>query len=110
MKYLLEICCGLDIHKETVVACLLKRILANQPQSEIRGFSTLLLDLEKLKNWLESENCNHIAMESTGIYWIPIYIILEDALEGTMNLVVINARHMRNVPGKKTDKNDDTEC
>lgn len=106
MKDLLEICCGLDIHKETVVACLLKGNLTSQPQSEIREFSTLLPDLEKLKNWLESESCNHIAMESTGIYWIPIYTILEDALEGTMNLVVTNARHMRNVPGKKTDKND----
>lgn len=106
MKDLLEICCGLDVHKETIVACLLKGTLTSEPQSEIREFSTLLPDLEKLKNWLISESCMHVAMESTGVYWFPIYDILEDAFNGNMNLVVANARHMKNVPGKKTDKND----
>jgi transposase len=106
MKDLLEICCGLDVHKETIVACLLKGTLTSEPQSEIREFSTLLPDLEKLKNWLTSENCMHVAMESTGVYWFPVYDILEDAFNGNMNLIVANARHMKNVPGKKTDKND----
>jgi transposase len=62
MKDLLEICCGLDIHKETIVGYLLKGTLTEEPSSEIREFSTLLPDLEKLKNWLIFENCMHVAM------------------------------------------------
>ena len=107
MQDLLEICCGLDVHKETVVACLLKGSVHNdKPQKTIRTFSTLLPGLEELKAWLESENCRYVAMESTGVYWQPVYNILESALEGTMVVIVTNARHMKNVPGKKTDMKD----
>ena len=106
MQDILECCCGLDIHKDSIVACLLKGPLNKQPFSEIKVFSTLLSDLESLKEWLVKENCMHVAMESTGIYWIPVYETLETAFDGHMSLIVANARHMKNVPGKKTDMKD----
>jgi len=106
MQDILEICCGLDVHKETVVACLLKGVLNNKPQAKTRTFPTLLSGLEELKSWLEEENCRHVAMESTGVYWQPIYNVLESAFDGTIVLIVANARHMKNVPGKKTDMKD----
>lgn len=106
MKDLLEICCGLDVHKETVVACLLKGNINGNPEATIRTFSTLLIGLDELKVWLEEENCRHVAMESTGIYWQPVYNVLEEAFDSNMVLIVANARHMKNVPGKKTDMKD----
>ena len=106
MKDILDCCCGLDIHKDTIVACLLKGPVNMQPTSEIRTFTTLIHDIEELKNWLESHGCKHVAMESTGIYWQPVYEVLELAFNGDMSLVVVNARHMKNVPGKKTDMKD----
>ena len=106
MQDILETCCGLDVHKETVVACLLKGGLGNNPIKEIRTFSTLLPGLEELQVWLEVENCQHVAMESSGVYWQPVYNVLEGAFDGTMVLIVANARHMKNVPGKKTDMKD----
>lgn len=106
MQDILECCCGLDVHKESLVACLLKGPVNQQPSSEIRVFSTLRDDLEALKTWLVEQNCMHVAMESTGIYWIPVYEILETAFDGSISLVIANARHMKNVPGKKTDMKD----
>jgi transposase len=106
MQDILEICCGLDVHKETVVACLLKGSINANPKTNIRTFSTLISGLEELKTWLEEENCRHVAMESTGVYWHPVYNILESAFDGNMVLIVANARHMKNVPGKKTDMKD----
>jgi transposase len=106
MQDILECCCGLDIHKDSIVACLLKGPVNEQPTSEIRVFSTLLSDLDALKAWLVEENCMHVAMESTGIYWIPVYETLETAFDGHISLIVANARHMKNVPGKKTDMKD----
>ncbi len=79
MKDLLEISCGLDIHKEKIVACILTGPLGKPTHSEIREFTTLIPDMIALRDWIISENCHHIAMESTGIYWMPIYEILEDA-------------------------------
>ena len=106
MEDLLEISCGLDIHKEKIVACILTGPLGKPTHSEIREFTTLIPDMLALRDWIISENCHHIAMESTGIYWIPIYEILEDAFSGDITLLVVNARHMKNVPGKKTDMRD----
>ncbi|WP_255405164.1 IS110 family transposase [Thermoanaerobacterium sp. RBIITD] len=94
------------MHKESVVACLLKGPINKQPTSEIRIFSTLLSDLDSLKAWLVEESCMHMAMESTGIYWVSVYETLETAFDGRMFLIVANARHMKNVPGKKTDMKD----
>jgi transposase len=106
LQDILEICCGLDVHKDTVVACLLKGNVDGNPSKEIRTFSTLLPELEQLKLWLEEEQCHHVAMESTGVYWQPVYTALESAFDGTMVIIVANARHMKNVPGKKTDIKD----
>ena len=106
MKDLLEISCGLDVHKEKIVACILKGPLGKRTTTEIREFTTLIPDMLALRDWIVSENCHHVAMESTGIYWIPIYEILEEAFSGDITLLVVNARHMKNVPGKKTDMRD----
>jgi transposase len=73
---------------------------------DIRVFKTFLDDLTQMRIWLEAEGCCHVAMESTGVYWCPVYDALENACGGKMELFVTNARHMRNVPGKKTDIKD----
>ncbi len=106
MRDLLEICCGLDIHKDKIVACMLNGPLGQPTNSEIRVFTTLIPDMAALRDWIVSSDCHHVAMESTGIYWQPIYEILEDAFSGDITLLVVNARHMKNVPGKKTDMRD----
>ena len=108
MQDILDCCCGLDIHKESIVACVLKGPLEEglKPRSEIREYGTQLYNLMALRKWLEEQNCHYVAMESTGIYWQPVYAVLETALSDAMHLLVVNARHMKNVPGKKTDMRD----
>ncbi len=108
MEDILECCCGLDVHKESIVACLMKGSIEAKlkPASEIREYGTQLMDLLALRAWLEEKDCHYVAMESTGIYWHPEYAVLEQALSDDMHLLVVNARHMRNVPGKKTDMRD----
>lgn len=108
MQDILAVCCGLDIHKESIVACILKGPVreGRKPQGEMREFGTQLSQLLSLRKWLEEEQCQYVAMESTGIYWQPVYAVLETALSDTMHLFLVNARHMKNVPGKKTDMRD----
>ena len=108
MEDILECCCGLDVHKESIVACVLKGPIGSKlkPESEIREFGTRLKDLLTMREWLEEHDCRYVAMESTGIYWHPVYAVLEKSLSDDMHLLVVNARHMRNVPGKKTDMRD----
>lgn len=105
MKDLLEKCCGLDVHKDIIVACILSGPIGRTTVSEIREFSTLASGLAELRDWITATGCSHIAMESTGIYWIALYEVLEAAPE-KLTLLVVNARHMKNVPGKKTDMRD----
>jgi transposase len=95
-------CCGLDIHKKTVVACLMTSETGQPPVQTIRTFSTMTADLLALADWLHAAGCTHVAMESTGVYWRPIYNILE----GLLTLLVVNAQHMKAVPGRKTDVKD----
>jgi len=95
-------CCGLDIHKKTVVACLMTSEAGQPPAQTIRTFSTMTADLLALVDWLHAAGCTHVAMESTGVYWRPIYNILE----GLFTLLVVNAQHMKAVPGRKTDVKD----
>jgi transposase len=95
---------GLDVHKRTVVACLITTRPDGQLHKEIRTFSTLTADLLRLADWLAAAGCTHIAMESTGIYWRPVYNILE--LAGQFELLVVNAQHCKTVPGRKTDVRD----
>ena len=108
MQDILDCCCGLDVHKESIVACVLKGPLEEglKPRGEYPGDGTQLASLLDLKNWLEEQDCHDVAMESTGIYWQPVYAVLETALSDSMHLLVVNARHMKNVPGKKTDLRD----
>ncbi len=98
MDIIVERGAGLDVHKETVVAC----IMGTGIKKEIRTFSTMTNDLMRLKIWLNENRITHIAMESTGVYWKPIFNILEDAFE----VILVNARHVKNVPGRKTDVKD----
>ena len=95
--------CGMDVHKEVVVACV--RILDMQDgtvQSTLRRFGTMTADLLELRYWLAQEQVTHVAMESTGVYWQPIFNILE----GHFEVWVVNAQHIKKVPGRKTDMKD----
>jgi transposase len=95
-------CCGLDIHKKIVVACLITPGPAGQPHKELRRFGTMTADLLALADWLGAAACTHVAMESTGVYWQPIYNLLEDRF----TLLLVNAQHIKQVPGRKTDVRD----
>ncbi len=95
-------CCGLDIHKKLVVACLLTPGAHGQPQKEIRSFGTMTADLLELADWLRAAGCTHVAMEATGVYWQPLYNLLEEHF----TLLLVNARHIKAVPGRKTDVRD----
>ena len=106
MQDILECCMGFDIHRDTIVACLLRGPVDAKPECEIRTFGTLAPEMEKLREWVVSSGCRTIAMESTGIYWQPVYELLESCFDSEIQLMVVNARHMKNVPGKKTDMRD----
>lgn len=94
-------CCGLDVHKETVVACVLIRE-GDQLQKEIRTFRTMTSDILLLHDWLLAHGATHVAMESTGVYWKPVF----NLLEGSFNVLLVNAAHIKAVPGHKTDVKD----
>jgi transposase len=103
MEVLHPRCAGLDVHKDSVVACV--RIASDGAvRQEVRTFGTMTTALEELAEWLRVEGCTHAAMEATGVYWKPVWHVLEDTLE----LVLANAMHIKNVPGRKTDVNDAT--
>src|SRR5260221_13052186 len=101
MELLHRRCCGLDVHKDTVVACL--RLVSNgKVTTEVRTFRTITADLLKLSGWLAGNDCPHVAMEATGVYWKPVWDILGG---GGFVLVLANAGHVRKVPGRKTYAN-----
>lgn len=102
MQVLYPCCCGLDIHKKFVVACLMTTTPDGQVQKEVRTFSTMTQDLLALLDWLHAAGCTHVALESTGSYWRPVY----NLLEGQFTILVGNAYHMKTVPGRKTDVKD----
>ena len=102
MQVVYERCGGLDIHKKLVVACLIVLAANGQRHKEIRTFGTTTQELLLLKDWLEAHGCTHIDMESTGVYWKPIF----NLLEGDFELLVVNAQHLKAVPGRKTDVRD----
>jgi transposase len=102
MDVLYERVAGLDVHKDTVVACV--RIVADgKTKRECRTFAATTEQLVELRAWLEDCRCTHVAMEATGVYWMPVFRILG---EGDFELIVANAAHIKNVPGRKTDMND----
>ena len=97
MEIIYSCCCGLDVHAKTVVACLIKH-----GQKQVRTFSTMTDDLLRLSDWLVAEGCTHVAIESTGVYWKPLFTILE----AVMTVVLVNAQHVKGLPGRKTDVRD----
>jgi transposase len=98
MKVVYEICCGIDVHAKMLVACL---IMANG-EKQVRTFSTMTDDLLRLRDWLVAAQCTHVAIESTGVYWKPVFNILEDGL----TVILINPEHARALRGRKTDVKD----
>jgi transposase len=104
MEVLHPHCAGLDVHKDTVVACVRHMVNATVKR-EVKTFDTTTKGLLALADWLASEGCTHVAMEATGVYWKPVWHVLSD---GDFDLVLANARHVKNVPGRKTDVNDAT--
>jgi transposase len=103
MEVVYERCCGLDVHKETVVACVVVPGTNQQhPHKEIRTFKTMTADLLELSAWLTTQGVSHVALESTGVYWKAPW----NVLESSFTLLLVNAQHMKQVPGRKTDVRD----
>lgn len=102
MQVVFTCCCGLDVHKNSVVACLLKQMPDGSVRREVRTFGTLTAELLRMRDWLTQEGCTHVAIESTGVYWKPVFNVLEDAVE----VWLINAQHLKRLPGRKTDVQD----
>jgi len=100
MEILYAICCGLDVHKDTVVACLRRLGATGQVTRELRSFGTTTGALLTLCDWLVAAGCTHVAMESTGQYWKPVFQILEGHFA---QVLVVNAQHIKTLPGRKTD-------
>ena len=102
MEVVHERCCGLDIHKKLIVACAIVPGSGGQPRKQVRTFGTMSDDLQQLSTWLVEQGVTHVAMESTASYWKPIYNVLEERFE----LLLVNAQHLKAVPGRKTDVKD----
>ncbi len=102
MERVYERCCGLDVHKNMVVACLITPDSQGCPVKQVRTFRTITSDLLALGDWLREAQCTHVAMEATGVYWKPIYNLLDE----TFVLLVVNAQHIKAVPGRTTDVRD----
>jgi transposase len=102
MDVLFERCCGLDVHKKLVVACVVVTRPDGELERTVHSFGTMTDDLLKLRDWLEECEVSHVAMESTGVYWQPIWNLLEDRFA----LLLVNAQHVHQVPGHKTDVRD----
>jgi transposase len=101
MKVLHRRCAGLDVHKDEVVACV-RVVKRSKATHEVRRFATTTRGLLELAEWVQASECTHVAMEATGVYWKPVWHVLE----GHAELVLANAAHIRNVPGRKSDVND----
>lgn len=99
MQVIHERCCGLDVHKKTVVACALTSAAAGGVQRQVRTFGTMTADLLALGDWLAALGVTQVAMESTGIYWRPVYNLLEEG----RTITLVNAQHVKGLPGRKTD-------
>src|SRR5580700_9130013 len=104
MEVLHAHCAGLDIHKDSVVACV-RHMVDGKVTSPVKTFKTTTQELMALSDWLSAEGVTHVGMEATGVYWKPVWHILSD---GEFELVLANAAHVKNVPGRKTDVNDAT--
>jgi len=102
MEPIIERCASVDVGQATVVACLLVGGPKGRPRKELRTFRTVTKELLEMRDWFLSEGVSQVGMESTGVYWKPIHAVLEDSFE----VIVGNAHHIKNVPGRKTDVRD----
>jgi len=102
MHIVYERCCGLDVHKKSIMACLLTPDERGRTRQEVRRFGTMTRDLLELSDWLTGNGVTHVAMESTGVYWKPVWNILE----AVCTILLVNAQHVKAVPGRKTDAKD----
>jgi transposase len=102
MELLYERCAGLDVHKKNVKVCVKIAEGTGQRSKELRTYATTMQELLAMRDWLKEQGCTHLAMESTGVYWKPIYTLLE----GDFEILVVNAHHLKTVPGRKTDVKD----
>ena len=102
MEIIYPRCCGLDVHKRSVAACVRRLEADGRLDQETRTFGTMTGDLLEIADWLAAAGVTHVAMEATGVYWKPIYNLLEDRF----TLLLVNARHVKHVPGRKTDVKD----
>ena len=96
-------CCGLDVHKASVTACVLWAERGGRPRKEQRRFGTFTADLLQLADWLRVCGVTHVAMEATGVYWKPVWNILDGQFA---EVLLVNAQHIKAVPGRKTDQKD----
>src|ERR1700723_1116932 len=95
-------CAGLDVHKKSVYACVICRGTDGKKRQEIRSFGTMTADLLKLADWLREHAVRHVAMEATGVYWRPVWAVLQ----GHFELLLVNPHHIKAIPGRKTDAKD----
>ena len=102
MEAIIERCCGIDVHKKNIVVCLAVGKPHEKPKTTIKTYPTMTRDLLACQDWLLSEGCTHAVVESTGVFWKPIFNIFEDSME----VILANAREVKNVPGRKTDVRD----
>src|SRR5580704_6512822 len=102
MEVVYECCAGLDVHKKSITACVLWALPKGKKKQEKRRFATFTQNLLELADWLRECGVTHVAMESTGVYWKPVWNILEGQLE----ILLVNAQHIKAVPGRKTDQKD----
>lgn len=104
MEVVVARCAGLDVHKKTVMACVRTPGEGGQRQQVVREFATFTAELRKLRQWLEAQGVTQVVMEATGVYWKPVWHVLEEAPGWELKLV--NAQHVKNLPGRKTDVSD----
>src|SRR4029077_19827113 len=102
MQVIHERCAGLDVHKKKVYACIIVPENNGKKKQEIRSFGTMTADLLKLAEWLREHAITHVAMEATGVFWRPVWAVLE----GQFELMLVNPQHIKRVPGRKTDVQD----
>src|SRR2546422_6419259 len=102
MERVIERVCGLDVHKQSVAACVRVPGPTGARQQEVRTFGTMAADLLALRDWLQAHGVTHVAMESTGVYWKPVFYLLEEAF----TCLLVNPAHIKQVPGRKTDVRD----
>src|SRR5467141_3172413 len=102
MEVVYPCCCGLDVHKKSITACVLWAEAKGKSRKEKKRFGTFTRDLLELADWLRGSGVTHVALESTGVYWKPVW----NLLEGQFEVLLVNAQHIKAVPGRKTDQKD----